>query len=118
MAGSGISSEWLERVLIGLLATREAYGFEMTEAVQRAAEAETGVAGSANLPEGAIYPALRHLERGGILCAHWVEVGAGVPRRRYYALTPEGQRVAAAATADRVYTRTAPSRVTPAAARP
>jgi DNA-binding PadR family transcriptional regulator len=118
LAGDRLSSAWLDRVLLGLLALRETYGYEMSAAVQRAAESEFGArAGDAYLPEGAVYPALRRLERGGILCGHWVDVGEGVPRRRYYALTPKGHRVAAA-LAQRGQARVVPTRSAPTAARP
>ena len=48
-----------------------------------------------DLPEGTVYPALRRLERDGIVEGHWVEIGAGSPRRRYYRLTFKGERALA-----------------------
>jgi DNA-binding PadR family transcriptional regulator len=66
----------------------ETYGFELAEA--------TG------LPSGTIYPILRDLEDDGLIKGRWAEVDAGTQRRRrrYYALTGEGRRVAHRATAE------------------
>jgi len=108
MTGTRVPSRWLDDVLFDLLIERERYGYELSAAVQRAAEAEFGgrVAagpggGDQALPEGAVYPALRRLEQRGLLLGRWVEIGDGVPRRRYYSLTPEGRRVVTALGARR-----------------
>jgi len=104
MTGTRVPSRWLDHVLFDLLGERERYGYELSPAIQRAAEAEFGGrtgGGGAALPEGAVYPALRRLERRGLLLGRWVEIGDGVPRRRYYSLTPEGRRVVAALGARR-----------------
>jgi PadR family transcriptional regulator PadR len=54
------------------------------------------------LAEGLVYAALRHLEREGLAAAHWIDVGEGSPRRRYYVLTPAGERSLAGRQARRV----------------
>jgi PadR family transcriptional regulator PadR len=72
-------------LLLALLARREMYGYEIL------AELRGSTAGAIDLPEGTVYPALRRLERDGILAGHWVDPGTGAPRRRYYALTAKGQ---------------------------
>ena len=98
MAGS-ISQGDLRALVLGLLARHEMHGYEiaMTLAVRlHAGEAATE---TIELAEGSVYPALRRLERDGLLRAHWVEIGEGAPRRRYYALTPAGERQAAGAAA-------------------
>jgi PadR family transcriptional regulator PadR len=76
-------------LILGLISRREMYGYEIV------AELRTTTKGTIDLPEGTVYPALRRLERDGIVEGHWVEVGAGTPRRRYYRLTLKGERALA-----------------------
>ena len=95
MAGS-ISEQNLRALVLGLLARREMYGYEI--ATTLAAQPQASGADTAEgieLAEGSVYPALRRLERDGLLNARWVEIGEGTPRRRYYVLTPAGERQAA-----------------------
>ena len=59
------------------------------------------------LPSGTVYPILRRLDRDGLLESTWEEHAAAQreqrPPRRYYAITPAGERMLAAA-ADRYHT--------------
>ncbi|HEY5487849.1 MAG TPA: PadR family transcriptional regulator [Candidatus Limnocylindrales bacterium] len=82
MAGRPRETELRRRVL-AILARRENYGYELAEELRRT---DAGL----ELAEGSVYPALRRLERDGFVSGHWVEIGADVPRRRYYVLTPKG----------------------------
>jgi len=75
-------------LLLGLLGEREMYGYELV------AELRARTESLIDLPEGTVYPALRRLERDGLLAGRWVEVD-GAPRRRYYALTAAGERALA-----------------------
>ena len=54
------------------------------------------------LPSGTVYPALRRLERDGMVRSHWeaddVASEDGRPARRYYEITETGKRAALAAT--------------------
>ena len=63
------------------------YGFDVMEAC--------------GLPSGTVYPALRRLEKAGLLKSRWEDTAeahaAGRPRRRTYALTSEGRRALFAA---------------------
>lgn len=65
------------------------YGFDIMEAC--------------GLPSGTAYPALRRLERAGILRSSWEDDEAareaGRPRRRLYELTPPGRAELPAAEA-------------------
>ena len=88
--GDSASKADLRALVLGLLTRREMHGYEI--ATLLAAE---GI----ELAEGSVYPILRRLEREGLLCARWVEIGEGAPRRRYYILTPAGERQAAGAAA-------------------
>jgi DNA-binding PadR family transcriptional regulator len=53
------------------------------------------------LSEGSVYAILRGLERTGLAIGVWVDVGAGVPRRRFYRLTPKGETAASRSSAQR-----------------
>lgn len=71
-------------LLLGLLGEREMYGYELvTELRERSLAA-------IDLPEGTVYPALRRLERDGLVAGRWVPADNG-PRRRYYRLTTAGE---------------------------
>jgi len=63
------------------------YGFDIMDA--------TGLA------SGTVYPALRRIERAGLLRSRWeaatAALDSGRPRRRLYELTAEGRRSLAAA---------------------
>jgi PadR family transcriptional regulator PadR len=96
----------LRGLVLGILVRHEAYGVEIAAAL--AARPASSAEGS-DLPEGAVYPALRWLERHGLALTHWVDVGAGAPRRRYYVLTPKGARVAAQQALRNPHSRLRPS---------
>ena len=49
--------------------------------------------------EGSVYAILRGLERAGLAIGVWVDVGVGLPRRRYYRLTPKGETAASRSNA-------------------
>lgn len=53
------------------------------------------------LPSGTVYPILRRLDREGLLESRWEEQGTAQqeqrPPRRYYSLTPAGERMLASA---------------------
>jgi PadR family transcriptional regulator PadR len=78
-------SQWLRGVLdlcvLGLLAGRESYGYELAQAL--------GAAGLGPIQGGTLYPVLLRLERTGLVAAQWREGGAG-PARKYYRLTAAG----------------------------
>ena len=75
-------------LLLALIGQREMYGYELVAELRRQTDAVV------DLPEGTVYPALRRLERQGLISGRWTEVPDG-PRRRYYALTREGERALA-----------------------
>ena len=85
-----MSQAELRGLVLGILARREAYGVEIAAALAAQPAAEMP-----DIAEGAVYPALRWLERTGLAATRWVDVGEGAPRRRYYRLTPKGVSVAA-----------------------
>jgi DNA-binding PadR family transcriptional regulator len=86
-----ISQTELRGFVLGILTRREAYGVEIAAALA----AHLSATDASDFAEGAVYPALRWLERHGLAATHWVDIGEAAPRRRYYSLTPKGARVAA-----------------------
>ena len=72
-------------LLLGLLADRPMYGYELLPELRLRTHAVI------DLPEGTVYPALRRLERDGLIHGRWQDT-AGAPRRRYYDLTTKGIR--------------------------
>ncbi len=89
------SRDEFRQLVLGVLVRREAYGVEIAGAL----EAHLRASDEPELAEGSVYPVLRRLERDGLLIARWVEIGDGAPRRRYYILTPAGERQAARSAA-------------------
>lgn len=77
-------------LVLQALSTGHRYGFE----VMRVSE----------LPSGTVYPMLRRLDDAGLVTSAWEEADPsekGRPRRRYYEVTPEGER-ALTATLERI----------------
>lgn len=74
-------------LILGLLTERDMYGYEMLQ------EAERRSARTLQLKEGTLYPALRQMERAGLLKAKWRESASG-RARKYYGLTAKGRRQA------------------------
>ncbi len=76
-------------LVLRAVAAGHRYGFEIMEAC--------------GLPSGTAYPALRRMERAGVLRSSWEDDGAareaGRPRRRLYELTPPGRSELPAAEA-------------------
>lgn len=69
-------------LVLRAIAAGHRYGFDVMEAC--------------GLPSGTVYPALRRLEKAGLLRSGWERAedahAEGRPRRRTYALTPAGAR--------------------------
>jgi PadR family transcriptional regulator, regulatory protein PadR len=74
-------------VILGLLqrAGRAMYGYEIGKQLELQAE------GALPMHQGALYPALRSLERSGLLASE-VEPSVSGPPRRYYSITPLGRQ--------------------------
>lgn len=80
----------LDGLLLASLEEGPRHGYAIMEALR------AGSGGQFDLPTGTVYPALRRLERAGLVHGTWDE--AGGRRRRVYELTPAGRR---ALTAER-----------------
>ncbi|QMW24412.1 PadR family transcriptional regulator [Sandaracinobacteroides saxicola] len=79
----------LDNVILATLEREPLHGYAVIETIRHRS------AGSFDLPEGTIYPALHRLELAGLLASDWVEP-AGGRRRRVYRLTAKGQSALAA----------------------
>ena len=74
----------LDGMLLATLEPGPRHGYAIMEALR------AGSGGQFDLPTGTVYPALRRLERAGLVAGTWSE--AGGRRRRVYQLTPAGRR--------------------------
>lgn len=73
----------LDGMLLAALEDGPRHGYAIMEALR------AGSGGRFDLPTGTIYPALRRLERAGLVRTTWS--GDGGRRRRVYQLTPAGR---------------------------
>ena len=88
-----ISQEWVAELkkgsiqlcLLALLSKERKYGFQIIAELRGLSD------GFFDLKEGTLYPALRRLEKKGLLESEWVERDEGVPRK-YYRLTEDGRK--------------------------
>ncbi len=74
----------LELIVLHLLASGEAYGYEIVSKLT----AETN--GALEVTDGTLYPVLYRLERAGFVTVRWETPERGVPRK-YYRLTDTGR---------------------------
>ena len=72
-------------MLLAALEPGPRHGYAIMEALR------AGSGGQFDLPTGTVYPALRRLERAGLVTGTWSESGGR--RRRVYELTPAGRRM-------------------------
>ena len=72
-------------MLLAALEPGPRHGYAIMEALR------AGSGGQFDLPTGTVYPALRRLERAGLVTGTWSESGGR--RRRVYELTPGGRRM-------------------------
>ena len=75
----------IELIALHLLAQDEAYGYEI---VTKLTEQTNG---ALEVTDGTLYPVLYRLERDGFVAIRWETPARGVPRK-YYHLTPAGQK--------------------------
>lgn len=78
-----------ELLILAILEARPRHGYEISKLIEQRS------GGAVRFHVASLYPLLYRLEKRGLLEGRWVEK-AGQRRRRYYTLTPEGQKVLAA----------------------
>ena len=71
----------LELCVLALLARRESYAYEIASTL----------AAAVDMGEGTIYPLMRRMQNDGLVATRIVESSSGPPRK-YYRLTPLGER--------------------------
>ena len=74
----------LDGMLLATLEGGPRHGYAVIETLRE------GSGGQFDLPPGTVYPALRRLERAGLLRSRWATEGGR--RRRLYVLTAAGRR--------------------------
>ena len=74
-----------DSIILARLVEQDSYGYEINKAIQE----KTG--GDYELKEATLYSAFRRLEQSGMITSYWGDATIGA-RRRYYAITPIGQR--------------------------
>ena len=78
-----------ELLILAILEARPRHGYEISKLIEQRS------GGAVRFHVASLYPLLYRLEKRVLLEGRWVEK-AGQRRRRYYTLTPEGQKVLAA----------------------
>jgi PadR family transcriptional regulator, regulatory protein PadR len=85
-----VEDEWkkgsAELLILALLQAQPRHGYEIGKLI------EVRSSGTLHFHVASLYPLLYRLEKRGWIQGRWVEK-ANQRRRRYYRLTPEGQRV-------------------------
>jgi PadR family transcriptional regulator PadR len=77
----------LDALILAVLEQEPMHGYAVMEALQ------VSSGGALDLPTGSLYPALRRLERAGLVESEWSTVSGR--RRRTYQLTAAGSRALA-----------------------
>lgn len=72
-------------LILSLVEREPMYGYQMIKELERRSQRFF------RLGEGTLYPVLHRLERAGLLEGRW-ERRPNTPERRYYSLTPKGER--------------------------
>jgi len=80
-----ITKEVLWLYILRLLKERPMYAYELKEKIKEAFDFEPATVSS--------YVVLYKLEKDGYVTAEWQESHTGKPSRKYYRLTPEGERL-------------------------
>lgn len=78
----------LEYCVLLMLKHQTRYGYEILQELERYPIISSS--------ESTVYPLLRRLQKEGFLSSYWQESGEGLPPRKYYALTPDGEAYVAA----------------------
>lgn len=73
--------------VLTLVARGETYGYEILASLRRENVVSQGAT------EATVYPVLHNLESRGFLASRWRTSAPGVPSRKYYQITTEGERL-------------------------
>ena len=75
---------YTDTIILRQLSTCDSYGYRIAKTVADLS------GGGLEMKEATLYTAFRRLEQGGYIRSYWGDEQTGA-RRRYYAITPEGQ---------------------------
>jgi DNA-binding PadR family transcriptional regulator len=78
---------WLQLLFLRLIHEKPMHGYQIMEELNG-----KGYVSDGRLEAGTVYTILRRMEHRGLLTSKWEEKG-GVPDRRTYRVTPEGEDV-------------------------
>ena len=76
---------YTDTILLKRLSLGDSYGYELGKQIATISQ------GGLEMKEATLYTAFRRLEGAGCIRSYWGDAQSGA-RRRYYAITPEGQR--------------------------
>jgi PadR family transcriptional regulator PadR len=88
MLGNEVKRGSTEMLILALVEDRPRHGYEIAKLIDQRSD------GVLQFHVASLYPLLYRLEKRGLIAGKWVEK-AGERRRRFYKLTPEGQKVLA-----------------------
>jgi PadR family transcriptional regulator PadR len=77
-----------ESLLLSLISRQPTYGYKIIKELGKMSN------GYFQFKEGTLYPALHRLEKAGLLQGKWQRLPSG-QERRYYYITPKGQKALA-----------------------
>lgn len=74
-----------EPLILSILSHGESYGYQIIKNIKRLSS------GKMEWADGMLYPVLQRMERDGVIQSRW-EVSEKGRKRKYYALTKEGEK--------------------------
>jgi len=89
MTDRGARRGSVEVLILALVAERSRHGYEIAKLIEARSD------GALAFHVASLYPTLYRLERRGLIVGRWL-VREGERRRRFYRLTPAGEKVLAA----------------------
>lgn len=93
-----------QTMILAVLNREPLHGYAIAREIERTSE------GVLTCQEGVLYPALRAMERDGLVCAHWEQQPTG-PARKIYTITEEGRGTFAKRTRAWHHLQTAMNRI-------
>ena len=75
-----------DSLLLSLINRQPTYGYKIIKEIEKRSN------GYFQFKEGTLYPALHRLEKAGLIQGRWQRLPSG-QERRYYYITPKGQKV-------------------------
>ncbi|MDO5602103.1 MAG: PadR family transcriptional regulator [Oscillospiraceae bacterium] len=86
LLASDVLRGFTDTIILAYLVRGDSYGYAINKSLARLS------GGAFELKEATLYTSFRRMEESGLIRSYWGEEGAGA-RRRYYAVTPEGERL-------------------------